>query len=428
MTVRRLFGTLAWSALIAGSSAGCGGGGGGGGGGAPGAPTTFQSLGEAAPIRPDIRTGASVPMVSLQDRLTHNYAFPATPGRSYTLEIDTQPSGMPILIQAAELTTSGAFSSLPQTVTTPYSTTLVATAESTIYVSVFDENQRNLTLSKLTVLADQQEPNTSSFTTIVHIAGDSFAGFSSIPENAVYNNLATTTDRQRLVSDLLNGVNTIWAPTGVQINVAGSGFRSLSNAQVQAVEPSLIQGGRTILDAGDMALNVPARRWGNLGIPASDPTFGRSIDVFLVQDGVSNGVLGFSAGIRLRGQGGIPEGAGLTHCLIFSLFDSGGTPETVGTLTKTLAHELGHFLSLMHTTETDFQPQSWGGQDDLTDTPFSTTAHDTNGNGVLDGGDSLQACPDFTNLMFPIAQSGGQTALTSEQGAAIRAYLAIRRH
>ncbi len=51
-----------------------------------------------------------------------------------------------------------------------------------------------------------------------------------------------------------------------------------------------------------------------------------------------------------------------------------------------LAHEAGHFLGLNHTTE--FQG---GVADPLPDTPRCTTIDDGN----------LEACPDFTNIMFP---------------------------
>lgn len=200
-------------------------------------------------------------------------------------------------------------------------------------------------------------------------------------------------------------------------------------AQAQAADGALVRAGRTVLDPGDMALNVPARRWGNLGIPASDAGHGLSLDIFLVQDTVpaaAGEVLGFSGGIKLRSQGGILEGAGREHALVFSLFDTAGQPHPVGLLTRTLAHELGHSLSLLHTTELNFQPG--GGGDDCSGTQVSTAAHDTNGNGALDPSDSLQACPDFSNLMFTLSASGGQTMLTAQQATAIRSYLAIRRH
>lgn len=402
---------------------GCGGGGGGGGGGAPAA--TFVATGATPAIRADIRTGASVPSTSLQGLDLHHYVFPATPGDTFTLEIDTQPSARPIQIFVVQSVPNGAGGVnttvlVPEktVVTTPYTTALTASADSTINVLVFDHLQANLTLSNLSVLADQQQANTSSFVAVIHIAGDSFAGFGA------HNDLATVADKQQFVSDLLSGVNTVWAQTGVQIDIGGSAFDTLTTAQVQAAEPSLVQSGRTVLDGGDLGLNAPARRWGNLGVPTSDPLYGLALDIFIVQNSVVGSagvaVLGFNAGVPLRSQGGVFEGTGLTHSLTFSIFDETGQPQTMSTLITILAHELGHFLSLIHTTEQTFVP------DDLSDTPFSTSSHDTNSDGALNPLDTLQACPDFSNLMFPFA--GGQTQLSAEQGLAMRAYLAIREH
>lgn len=414
-------------------AAGCGGGGGGGGGGGaspipPTSPTPVQPTGNASVIRPDFRTGVSVPSVSLQDQKVHVYAFPATAGASFTLTFDTTPSGQTISLTVLEGIPNGTATPTQnmlvttKDVTTPCTEPLTGTGESTINVAVFDAYQKNLTLSSLSVQLLLPQANTSSITAFVQIAGDSFAGLGA------YNDLQTTADQQQFVGALLNGVNAIWAQTGVQINVGSSGFRKLSSAQVQATDPNLVVSGFTVMDPGDgTGNNVPAKAWGNLGIDASDPTYGRSVDIFVVQRSLLNSagadVLGVANGVKLSGQGGIFEGKGTEHSLAFGLFDVQGKPRSVTELTKTLAHELGHFLSLAHTTEQNFTP------DDLPDTPFATRANDTDRDGKLTPLDTLSACPDFQNLMFlALSSSAAQTTLTADQGAAVRAYLALRRH
>lgn len=62
-----------------------------------------------------------------------------------------------------------------------------------------------------------------------------------------------------------------------------------------------------------------------------------------------------------------------------------------------IAHEVGHYLGLFHTTE-----QQGRGADPLDDTP------------ECDGGDFPQDCPDLNNLMFPLA-GDGHTEITPDQ-------------
>ena len=66
-----------------------------------------------------------------------------------------------------------------------------------------------------------------------------------------------------------------------------------------------------------------------------------------------------------------------------------------------MAHEIGHFLGLWHTTE--LSPTTTGTEDPITDTP------------VCASGTAIQSCPDYRNLMFPnfptssLVLSAGQT-------------------
>lgn len=112
------------------------------------------------------------------------------------------------------------------------------------------------------------------------------------------------------------------------------------------------------------------------------------------------GVLGVSAGIP--GAMGL-HGAEATG-LVFSA-DALGDERGNRQVGQTLAHELGHFLGLFHTTE-----QRGGGRDHLEDTPECP--------GI---GNDMRTCPDLTNLMFPVAGWPGTAVISPGQSLIIRA-------
>jgi hypothetical protein len=119
-----------------------------------------------------------------------------------------------------------------------------------------------------------------------------------------------------------------------------------------------------------------------------------SINVFLIEDFAIPqipGLLGLSAGLP-----GVPglhgnHGAGL----VFTSVSVGLNNEDLG---LTMAHEIGHFNGLRHTTEHDFTA------DPISDTPQCSNPN----NGA--------SCPDATNLMFPFSIAGvSQTIITTGQ-------------
>ncbi len=127
-----------------------------------------------------------------------------------------------------------------------------------------------------------------------------------------------------------------------------------------------------------------------------------SVNVFFVRgfSGDMSGTLGVSSGIPgVPGIHGSP-GTGL-------VFSAGGLGSSRGnrTVGQTLAHELGHFLGLFHTTE-----QNNAGVDQLDDTPV-----------CLDIGRGNPDCPDIENLMFPVAAWSGLAQITPGQALILRA-------
>lgn len=134
-----------------------------------------------------------------------------------------------------------------------------------------------------------------------------------------------------------------------------------------------------------------------------------STNVFFVRgfSGEMFSVLGVAAGIP--GVMGIHgrEGTGL----IFSADNLGGF-EGNRLVGQVLAHELGHFLGLEHTTEIAAQ----GNFDHLADTEECPDIRR----------ETLQSCPDFSNLMFPIASYRSSVHLSEAQQLVIRSNPLVR--
>lgn len=117
-----------------------------------------------------------------------------------------------------------------------------------------------------------------------------------------------------------------------------------------------------------------------------------SVNVFLIQDfNISDapGLLGVSTGIPgMAGMHGT-SGSGL----VFSTANLGSDNQTLG---QTMAHEIGHFLGLRHTTE-----HGGSDKDPISDTPSCLIP------------DLGFACPDAENFMFPFSLGGDRQTRTS---------------
>ena len=130
-----------------------------------------------------------------------------------------------------------------------------------------------------------------------------------------------------------------------------------------------------------------------------------SVDVFLINGFAvpqAPGLLGLSLGIP-----GVPGFHGVAgSALVFTAEYLGSSAAQVG---QTMAHEIGHFNGLRHTSEhggTEWDPYD--------DTPQCSNP------------DRGASCPDANNLMFPFSLGTTQEAVTASQAATLRAAPHVR--
>lgn len=141
-----------------------------------------------------------------------------------------------------------------------------------------------------------------------------------------------------------------------------------------------------------------------------------NVDVFLVNDLQFDGAIVFGLSAGLPGPPGLHGNP--ANGLMFTGADIGSDNAFVA---HVMAHELGHYLGLRHTTEIVYGSDSeaeaeldalMGATDPIEDTP------------VCEQIQRYQTdCPDVSNLMFPAApMTSFDPELTEGQAAALRAY------
>lgn len=124
-----------------------------------------------------------------------------------------------------------------------------------------------------------------------------------------------------------------------------------------------------------------------------------SVNVFLINDfniSEAPGILGISTGIP--GMAGLHGSSG--SGLVFSAASLGSDNRQLG---QTMAHEIGHYLGLRHTTEHSFL-----GHDPITDTPECIDPN------------LATLCADSSNFMFAFALGGAQQVVTTGQTYVVR--------
>ncbi len=130
------------------------------------------------------------------------------------------------------------------------------------------------------------------------------------------------------------------------------------------------------------------------------------VNLFLVQGFTEPGILGIA--------GGIPgpqliQGTAHSGVVVSSFGGLSSLADHLALQADTMAHELGHYLGLFHTTE-----RSGRLFDPISDTPeCSASIYDTNGDGVVSSTECKEA--DGPNLMFWAAASYPQETISTAQ-------------
>lgn len=141
------------------------------------------------------------------------------------------------------------------------------------------------------------------------------------------------------------------------------------------------------------------------------------LNLFLVRS-MGASVIGYAGGIP-----GPPLLQGTAHSgVAISTFGGLSTMSQADLVLQgaTMAHEVGHYLGLFHTTE-----KSGNGFDPLSDTPeCDRGVYDTDGDGAVSAAECSSA--DGPNLMFWSAASYPQEELTPAQSLVMRLFPAVR--
>lgn len=245
-----------------------------------------------------------------------------------------------------------------------------------------------------------------------------------------FNDLQGTSDQAAFTNAVMTKVRSLFAQTNITVNFEGFAYTA---DQIRATDPGLIGPDDMALCSASESVGstgfgqistTDLDRYGNFGFGTADPSFDRAhgIDVFIIHHFTNDGTVGLSP------RPGVMPGNGpdtALACGAFLQFQNqliARTPDEIGLV---LAHELGHFLGLLHTTTFDpsnVQPTR-AIDDGVSDTPACTVLTDNNGDGFVGIGDG---CQDEANIMF--YQAGTQTQFTAGQRQVMAAMLSLQEH
>lgn len=354
-----------------------------------------------------------------------SFTFPAVKGQTYIIDATTtKPNDDQIVIEVAGADGSGLRSK-------------TIDKQNNFSMAYKHEVQSQHVL----VVVRPRDP----FDTKIQITKLRVTGQGTFPENRVHLNVFVTgtfnglglngdlvdpAARGAFTNALMAKVQNYYQQTGISLSFEGFSY---TPDQVKAVNPGLVlSDGRTVCSAGESMSssgfsNVDSGgldQWGALGFAANDANFdrGHGIDVFVVHHFSKDGTVGLSPR-----PGTIPgNGAGTALC-VGAFLQSGNTfiPRTLDEMAVVLAHEIGHFLGLLHTTtfSPDTSHPTEAIDDGLTDTPKCDILTDVNKDGRVGIGDG---CPDENNIMF--YQAGQQTIFTPGQSGVMKKVLSVQEH
>lgn len=245
-----------------------------------------------------------------------------------------------------------------------------------------------------------------------------------------HNDLTTAADQGAFTDAVMAKVQTLFTQTGIGISYEGFAFtgddiRAKNGSLVAADDQTTCHAGESVSGSGfEIVDRQGLNAWGQLGFDENDPVFnrGHGINVFIIHHFTNDGTVGLSP------RPGVLVGKGDDTALCVAAFlGQNGTyiPRTVDEIATVLAHEIGHFLGLLHTTT--FQPDplkpTEAVDDGITDTPKCDVLTDVNGDGRVGLGDG---CPDENNVMF--YQAGLQTVFSTGQADIMKQVLSAQEH